>query len=91
MTLFSDADLLEMLTAAGEQVTVGGQSIYGIFRDDYDEALDVEGSALRLTCRTSDVAAVEHGTAATVRGSDYTVRGIQGGTTGLTVLVLEET
>lgn len=91
MAIESAADRLAMIQALdGQQVTIGGASIYAIFDNDYVEALDTEGSGPRLVCRTADVSSVTYGTAAVVSGANYTVRTIMPDGTGMTVLVLEE-
>lgn len=89
MTLIPDSELLETLEAAGQQVTVGGQSIYAIYENAYAEDLEMAGTQPRLKCRTVDVAAVVDGTAVVAGGLSYLVRGNQPQRTGLSVLVLE--
>ena len=90
MSLLSDADLLELLIAAGEPVTVGGQGIYGMPSEGYAEDLGLAGTRPLLTCRTIDVGSAPDGTAVDFGGENYVVRGRQPAErAGLTKLVLE--
>lgn len=88
--MFSAAELLGYLSDFGQAVVVDGVSITAVFRRTFVESLDVEGVRPTLLCRSSDVAGVVHGDAATVSAVAYKVHGIEPRDDGLTLLILKE-
>ena len=92
MTLESDADRLLFLSTDdfATTATIAGSPVLGIFDDEYGEVLDIEGTVPVFLCRTSDVAAVAHGTTVTINAVAYTARGKQPDGTGMTLVILEE-
>tara|TARA_B100000886_G_scaffold30966_1_gene19414 strand:- start:1328 stop:1639 length:312 start_codon:yes stop_codon:yes gene_type:complete len=70
-------------------------TINGIF-DDEDFEVEVGGEVAvameqpRFTCRTSDVSSAAEGDTININSQNYTIRVVENGGTGVTVLVLEE-
>jgi len=95
----SEADRLASIKAlGGVSVSASGGSFYGLLEADYANAEDVDSNALRLTARSSDVAArsLANGSTLTIGATTYTVRSVQpdgvvesGAQSGMTVLILE--
>lgn len=75
----------------GVAATIGGETVNGIFDDEYAETLDIAGTAPVIACKTEEVADVDEGDTVTIAGTDYTVRDIEQDGTGVTRLVLEKT
>ena len=92
MTLESDADRLLFLSTDEFAVTatISASPVVGIFDNEFAEAIDIEGTVPAFECRTSDVAAVVHGTTVTINTIAYTCHGKQPDGTGMTVLILQE-
>jgi len=86
------SDITELLADFGESVTIGGAAKTVIFSNEFESqsvfGLEVESAAPVLTCKTTDVSAVVHGTAVVARSTNYTVRQIQSDGTGITLLML---
>ena len=89
------ADDLADIFSAGEiamtAATVGAFTLYGVFENQYQEALDISGTVPVYTCRSSDVtlASIARGTTIVINSTSYTVRVLQPDGSGLTALVLE--
>lgn len=75
-----------------QSATVSGQSVPVIFDDGYQAALGglVESTGPQCLARTSDVTDVVQGSAITIDGTGYTVRGVQPDGTGVTTLLLHQ-
>ena len=91
MTIETASDQAGYLAAFGESVTVGGESVTGIFDYEYVEVNEVESKQPALTVLATDVTDAGHGDAVTVRGAGYTIISIQADGTGLVLLVLAKT
>ena len=85
------APLFDTCTGFAQYATVDGQRVPVIFDDGYQAALAglVESTGPQCLARTADVSAVVQGTAITIDGTGYTVRGVQPDGTGVTTLYLE--
>lgn len=91
MSFWTD-DIAGLLADFGVPVTQASRIIgSGLFDRAYAGVGDipVESYSPAVTCRSADVAELEHGDSVTVDGSDYTIRSIQPDGTGITVLILE--
>ena len=95
MAAESDSDRAAFLDTDdfGEAVTIGGQSVEGIFDDEYlgsdiGEAI-VSSSEPRFVCRTSDLPAITYDSTTLVRGATtYVIVEPQDDGTGMTTLIL---
>jgi hypothetical protein len=73
-----------------ESWTVGGLALYGIFRDGYAEADDIEGDKPTLGCLAADLPSnLAQGSTAVGRGKTYSVCGIRPMGDGVTMIDLE--
>lgn len=95
MSYESAQDRANLLQSLGEQVSVGGQSLYGILENEFT-AVELAGQMIEgnypvLSIRESDAdsAGVVHGTAVVAGGVNYTVRSVEADGTGMVDLVLE--
>jgi len=75
----------------GVEVAVGANTFNGLFDNDYDDELDLEGASAQLSCRTEDVTtfSIVKGTSLVIAGSTYLVRELRADGTGVTLLYLE--
>lgn len=87
MTENLDAFLSDFATSATLPSTA---VVRGLFDNAYLDALGIEASGPSFLGKASDLSGLTHGSAVSIGGSSYTVRGIQPDGTGLTRLVLEE-
>jgi len=85
-------NLLEFLELDfnGENVTVDGNPVVGMFDKEFAAALDIEGDLPVLICREADVSSAAHGTAVVRSGTSYTVVGMQPDGAGMIALILEQ-
>lgn len=88
MTIESAQDRLDILTAFGEDATIGVSIVRGVFDKEYREVGGIESLYPVFDCRSSDVTAVTHGTAVTISTTTFEVVGIEDDGTGITSLVL---
>jgi len=85
-------DLAPYFAAFGQDCTIAGGTIVGIFDSQYDRALGiVDSSTPVLTIKTSDWSSVSRGASVTVASVAYTVTGIEPDGTGITLLRLQRT
>lgn len=70
--------------------TVAGNSVLGIFENEFVEDLDVEGETPKLLLANEDAAGVEAGDPAVGPEGTYEVIGIEPDGTGVTTLRLKE-
>lgn len=75
-------------------MTVAGSEVLGLLDNEYEPVQIgnqiIESNVPVLVCRSSDVAAVVHGSAVIVDGDTYAVREVRKDGTGITELVLTE-
>lgn len=95
MAVETAEDREAMLADFGIVVTLpSATTITGILDSGYlavdVEDTEVESSEQVLTCRTTDVSALTHGSQLTISGATYYVRGIQPDGTGITTLILDK-
>lgn len=88
--ILADADDA-ILDGLGETVTITGKgTVVGVFEDEYDDDVDVQGSHPMFTYDTSDLTVVSGDELVRSNGSAYTVRVPESDGTGLTALILQE-
>lgn len=98
MAIESDADRLALLSADdfGVAITVGAETIYGIFDKDYlavsNGEVDVESDSPMVLVRSSDVTAqsIAVATSLVISSATYVVTSVQPDGTGMTRLVLRD-
>lgn len=76
----------------GVVATKGSDTFNGIFNNDYDEELEVQGSSAEFVCRSEDIASfsVVRGDTLTLSGNTFIVREVEDDGTGITTLNLEK-
>lgn len=90
---FPPGTLAQMKGVFGDDATVGGQAVRGVFSQVFAEVQGVETSVPTLMCLADDVPAVAHGHVVTVPGRGFTgqVAGIQADGEGWVTLLLHRT
>lgn len=78
----------------GTAVTINGNTVNGIWDDDYSEILGVAGDGPLFTCDQDDLDAitptVARGTTVTKASVNYTIQNMKPDGTGFTMLVLSK-
>jgi hypothetical protein len=69
---FRASDKTRLLGVFGDDATVNGQAVRGVFSNGYAETLDAEGTAPSLLCLAEQVPSVAHGQAVVVAGQSFT-------------------
>lgn len=94
MAVETDADRLAFFDTDefGVSATVGGNSLDGIFDNEYISALDMTGTQPVFLCRSSDAAlySITRGSVLVINGTSYTVQNSEPDGTGITKLVLSD-
>ena len=75
----------------GTAATYNGQTIYGIFDQEYSEPGEVETSQPMFGCAASDVSGVSNSSQITINSVLYDVHNVQPDGTGWVTLYLHET
>lgn len=83
-----NADVIEHLSTT-TVCSAGSVSFRAIFRDEYVESQDIEGTQPVLTCLAKDACTVEHVDELVVEQSLYRVVGREPDGTGLVRIILE--
>lgn len=68
---FRASDKTQLLAVFGDDATVNGHAVRGVFRNGYAEALDAEGTAPSLLCLAADVSGIAHGQTVLVPGHSF--------------------
>ena len=71
-------------------ITYGGETIYGIFGNPYEEGGNAESFAPVALVKTSDVVGIAHGEALVINETTYYVINVQNSGILLTTLVLSK-
>ncbi len=91
MAIVEDLSVLLNTDHFATAATVGAATVNGIFDESFVEINGVESLSPTFYCASADVTAnsMADGTAITIGGTGYTVRGVQPDGSGMTLLILE--
>lgn len=92
--LISDLDEFLNNEEFAVEMTIGSNTIYGIFDDEYN-AVDLQTGQIAQTepqiiVKTSDVSGISLDTEVSINGTTYKIKEIQPDGTGLTTLILSK-
>jgi len=94
MTVESAADRLVLLEDFGVTASFGFGDVTGIFNAPHEMleggAVEIDGEAPTLLCRSADIASAGSGDSVTIEGATYEVYSVQPDGTGMTLLELRE-